>query len=197
MTIGIYMRVSSRSQDTKSQERDLKAWAKGQKEKVAWYRDTFTGTTMERPALNKLVAAARGGRVRRLAVWRLDRLGRKAKGLLLLLEELQHLGVELVSLREGFDLATPAGRLMAGILSSVAAYETEVRRERQMAGIAKARAQGKTWGGRKRGTRVRVTEEKEALIRKLERAGKTVTVIARAAGLTRKTVYRVLRRKAR
>jgi hypothetical protein len=55
---------------------------------------------------------------------RLDRLGRTAKGLLMLLEELQALGAGLVSLREGFDLATPSGRLMAGVLASVAAYET-------------------------------------------------------------------------
>jgi DNA invertase Pin-like site-specific DNA recombinase len=129
-------------------------------------------------------------------VWQLDRLGRTAQGLLTLLEELQHLGVEFVSLREGFDLATPAGRLMAGILSSVVAYETEVRRERQRAGIEKAKAEGKRWGGRKAGTRVRVTEEKEALILRLHRAGKTVTAAARAAGVTRKTAYRVLRRKA-
>jgi hypothetical protein len=52
--------------------------------------------------------------------------------------------------------------LMAGVLASVAAYETEVRKERQLAGIAKA--EGKRWGSRRAGTRVRLTEEKEALI---------------------------------
>jgi DNA invertase Pin-like site-specific DNA recombinase len=62
--------------------------------------------------------------------------------------------VGFVSLREGFDLGTPAGRLMAGALASV---ETEVRKERQLAGIAKAQAEGKRWGGRKAGTRVRLT----------------------------------------
>src|SRR5262249_51492569 len=51
-------------------------------------------------------------------------------------------------LREGFDLATPAGWLMAGVLASVAAYETEDSTERQLAGIARARVECKRWGGR-------------------------------------------------
>jgi DNA invertase Pin-like site-specific DNA recombinase len=152
----------------------------------------ITGTTMERPGLDRLLADVRSGKVSKVCVWRLDRLGRTAKGLLTLLDELQVSGVGFVSLREGFDLATPAGRLMAGVLASVAAYETEVRKERQLAGIAKAKSEGKTWGGRKAGTRVRLTEEKEAVIRQLHGQGKTVASIARTVGLTRKTIYRAL-----
>ena len=141
------------------------------------------------------MADVRRGKIKKVVVWRLDRLGRTAKGLLTLLDELQQLGVGFVSLREGFDLATPAGRLMAGVLASVAAYETEVRKERQLAGIAKAKADGKTWGGRKAGTRIKLTEEKEKLIRQLHTEGKPVAAIARLVGLTRKTVYAALRRQ--
>ncbi len=83
---------------------------------------------------------------------------------------------------------------MAGVLASVAAYETEVRKERQLAGIAKAKMEGKRWGGRKAGTRVRLTEEKEDVIRQLRGQGKSVAFIARTVGLTRKTVYRALSR---
>lgn len=97
---------------------------------------------MERPGLEKLLADVRSGKVSKVCVWRLDRLGRTAKGLLTLLDELQVLGVGFVSLREGFDLSTPAGRLMAGVLASVAAYETEVRKERQLAGIARPATNG-------------------------------------------------------
>jgi DNA invertase Pin-like site-specific DNA recombinase len=125
----------------------------------------------------------------------LDRLGRTIKGLLTLLDELQVLGVGFVSLREGFDVFTPAGRLMAGVLASVAAYETEVRKERQLAGIAKAKADGKTWGGRKTGTRVKLTTEKEVAIRQLHEQGSSIASIARTVGLTRKTIYRVLGRE--
>lgn len=100
-----------------------------------------------------------------------------------------------VSLREGIDLNTPAGRLMLVVLAGVSQYETEVRKERQLAGIAKAKESGKRWGGRKPGTRVKLTEEKEALIRQLHGEGKPVAAIARLVGLTRKTVYTALVRQ--
>lgn len=190
--IGIYCRVSSTGQDTKSQEPDLKTWARAQSEEAKWYRDRFTGTVMERPGLDRMLADVRQGKITKVVVWRLDRLGRTAKGLLTLLDEFQQLGVGFASMREGFDLGTPAGRLMAGVLASVAAYETEVRKERQLAGIAKAKAEGKQWGGRKPGTRVRVTEEKERLIHRLRTEGSSIAAISRLVGLTRKTVYKVL-----
>lgn len=196
MAVGIYLRVSStKGQETRSQEPDLQTWAKAQPDEVVWYRDRFTGTTMERPGLEKLLADVRSGKVSKVCVWRLDRLGRTAIGLLTLLDELQVLGVGFVSLREGFDLSTPAGRLMAGVLASVAAYETEVRKERQLAGIAKAKAEGKSWGGRKAGTRVKVTEERETVIRQLHDKGHSIASIARTVGLTRKTIYRALGRE--
>jgi len=123
---------------------------------------------------------------------RLDRLGRTARGLLALLDELQALNVGFVSLREGIDLSTPAGRLMLVVLAGVSQYETEVRKERQLAGIAKAKADGKKWGGRMPGTRIRLSVEKEALIRQLHAEGKAIAAIARLVGLSRKSVYKAL-----
>ncbi len=197
MTTALYARVSStKGQDTKSQEPDLTTWAKAHDDEAVWYKDTYTGTSMDRPGLERLLADMRQGKITKVVCWRLDRLGRSAKGLLTLLDELQQLGVGFVSLREGFDLGTPAGRLMAGVLASVAAYETEVRKERQLAGIAKAKAEGKTWGGRRPGTRIKLTEEKETLIRQLHAEGKPVAAIARMVGLTRKTVYKVIKQSA-
>jgi len=190
--IGIYCRVSSNGQDTKSQEPDLRTWAKAHGDDATWYRDKFTGTVMERPGLERLLADVRRGKIAKLVVWRLDRLGRTASGLLNLLEEFQQLGIGFVSLREGFDLGTPAGRLMAGVLASVAAYETEVRKERQLAGIERAKSEGKRWGGRKAGTRIRLTEEKEKLIKQLHAEGTPKAAIARLVGLSRKTVIRAL-----
>ncbi len=92
------------------------------------------------------------------------------------------------------DLNTPAGRLMFNVIASVAEYETEVRKERQLAGIAKAKAEGKVWGGRRPGTRITVTVEKEALVQQLHGEGKPIAVIARLAGLSRKTICAVLAR---
>jgi DNA invertase Pin-like site-specific DNA recombinase len=195
MASGIYLRVSSTTQDLRSQEPDLQTWAKAQSDEVIWYRDKATGTNMDRPGLDKLLADAKGGKISRVVVWRLDRLGRTAKGLLDLLDELQQLGVGFVSLREGIDLNTPAGRLMLVVLAGVSQYETEVRKERQLAGISMAKESGKRWGGRKPGTRVKLTQEKEQLIRQLHGKGKPVSASARMVGLTRKTVYTALERQ--
>lgn len=192
----VYMRVSSKAQDTKAQEPELRAWAKIQVEngeEVQWYSDKFTGTTMERPGWERLWAGVLAGKVTKIVCWRLDRLGRTSRGLVTLRDELVARRIGFVSLRDGLDLSTPAGRLMFSVIASVAEYETEVRKERQLAGIAKAKADGKTWGGRKPGTRIAVTEDKEALIRRLVAEGQKIAAIARMVGLSRKTIYKVLR----
>jgi DNA invertase Pin-like site-specific DNA recombinase len=99
-----------------------------------------------------------------------------------------------VSLKDGLDLATPAGRLMANVLASVAQYETEVRAERIVAGQAVARAQGVKFG-RPVGTGkpIKVTPEQEETVRRLKAEGKPIAVIARAVGLSRPTIYSVLK----
>ena len=91
--IAVYVRVSSINQDTKSQEHELGKWAAGQRGEVRWYRDKFTGTTLERPGLVKLISDLRAGKVKKVVVWRLDRLGRTAKGLHEFFEELFSLKV--------------------------------------------------------------------------------------------------------
>jgi len=192
--VAVYCRVSSRKQDHRSQLPDLEKWAAGQGEPVKWYRDKVTGKTMDRPGWAKLESDLAAGRVSRVVVWRLDRLGRTAAGLTDLFERLRESGVGLVSLKDSLDLSTPAGRLMANVLASVAAYENEVRGERVRAGQAVARANGKTWGGRKPGTRIRVTVEKEKTIRKLRRDETPIAEIARVVGVSRPTVYAVLAR---
>lgn len=106
----------------------------------------------------------------------------------MLFADLQARKVNLVSLKEGIDLGTAAGRMMANVLASVAQYETELRAERINAGIAAAKAEGKTWGGRKAGTRIKLTVEKERTIKMLAKTGESVAAIARAVELSRPTV---------
>src|SRR5436190_1004266 len=88
--LAIYKRVSSNSQDLRSQEPDLDAWAKAQAGglRVVWYSDKCSGKTMDRPGWQKLEAALRRNEVAAVVVWRLDRLGRTAKGLTALVDEL-------------------------------------------------------------------------------------------------------------
>jgi len=191
--IAIYVRVSTKSQDQRSQVSDLEKWASTQDGEIIWYRDKFTGKTMDRPSWNKLVSAMESGSVSKVVVWRLDRLGRTAKGLTALFEDLTKRKIGLFSLRDCLDLTTPAGRLMGNVLASVAAYETEVRAERVLAGQAAARASGKTWGGSKAGRQLSVTNEQKAQVVAM-RGGKIAT-IARTVGLSRPTVYRLLRQE--
>jgi DNA invertase Pin-like site-specific DNA recombinase len=147
---------------------------------------------MDRPEFEKLMADVRSGRVSRVACWKLDRLGRTALGLHRLLAELRELGVDLVSLRDGFDLNTTAGRMVYGILASVAEYEKEVRQERQTIGIARAKAEGRKWGGRKVGAIVKCTPDRVQAVRKLSGEGMPITSIAAVTGLSRPTIYKVL-----
>jgi len=188
----IYARVSSKAQDLRSQLPDLQRWAAAHDGPVVWYSDKASGKTMNRPEWNKLADAVRMNRCGQIVVWRMCRLGRTAKGLTALFDELAERKVNLVSLRDGLDLHTPAGRLMANVLASVAQYETEVRAERVRAGQEVARAKGKRWGGSKPGVRKRVTPAKEIAIRSMRQAGEPITAIAAAVGLSRPTVYDVL-----
>jgi DNA invertase Pin-like site-specific DNA recombinase len=192
--VAIYVRVSGKSQDTASQEPELKSWAERQDLPVIWYRDKFTGKSMDRPGMVKLLSSLGAGRVSAVVVWRLDRLGRTAKGLTALVDDLVNRKVNLVSLRDGFDLSTPAGRLMANVLASVAAYETEIRAERVIAGQAAAREKGKHLG-RRPGirTRLKVTPEQEQLVKRLKAEGRGVSAIARSTGLSRPTIYSILK----
>lgn len=192
--IGIYMRVSTRAQDTASQEPDLHRWANAQGEPVVFYSDTFTGRVMSRPGMDRLMADVRAGKVSRIACWRLDRLGRSARGLAALFEELQALNVGLVSLRDSLDLGTAAGRLMAHVLASVGQYETEIRHERVVAGQAAARAKGKRWGGGRKGRRTSLSASPEQveLILRLRGERVPVTRIAKAVRLSRKTIYQYI-----
>ena len=113
----IYVRVSSKQQDHASQLPDLERWVAAHDGAVDWYRDKFTGKTMDRPGMEKLLADLRAGKVERIVVWRLDRLGRTTRGLCQLFDELGERKVDLVSLKDGFSLASPAGRLHARILA--------------------------------------------------------------------------------
>jgi DNA invertase Pin-like site-specific DNA recombinase len=193
----VYVRVSTNRQDVASQLPDLKRHVEAHSLEVDWFKDSATGKNMDRPGFEKLMAAVRAGKVSTIVIWRLDRLGRTASGLTALFEELRTRKVNLVSLKDGLDLATPAGRLMANVLASVAAFETEVRAERVHAGLAVARDRGIRLG-RPAGvhTRIKVTDEQAAQARRLKGEGEGVSAISRATGLSRPTVYSLIRDSA-
>ena len=199
MDNALYARVSKgKGQDIASQKPDLDRWAAAQPntDAIRWYTDKMTGTVMQRPAFDRLMDDARAGKVKTIVVWRLDRLGRTAKGLTALFDELRELKVNLVSLKDGLDLSTPDGRMMANVLASVAQYETEVRAERIHVGLAVAKANGKRLGRKPsadgKGPRIKVTAEQEAIVKRLKKEGQGVSAIARTTGLSRPTVYSII-----
>lgn len=196
--VAYYVRVSSTQQDTASQLPDLERHAAAGTSPAKWYTDKASGKTMDRPQWNKLAAAIAEGEVEAVVVWRLDRLGRTAKGLTALFDELTSRKINLVSLRDGLDLGTPAGRLMANVLASVAQYETEVRSERVASGQRIARKAGKRWGGSAKGKAIATRAEPEqiATIRRMQAEGESKAAIARATGLSRPTVYGYLQAEA-
>ena len=105
-----------------------------------------SGTKDRRPALDALMKDAKRRRFDVLVVWRLDRLGRNLKHLVTLLEDVQAVGIAFVSLGEGIDCTTAAGRLQLHVLAALAEFERARIAERVRAGLARVRASGKRLG---------------------------------------------------
>jgi DNA invertase Pin-like site-specific DNA recombinase len=127
MKAAIYARVSTFDQEPENQLAELRRYVDARGWPAATYVDKgVSGAKDKRPALDALVADARRRRFDVLAVWRLDRLGRNLRHLILLLDELHAVGVAFVSLGEGIDTATPAGRLQLHILGAIADYAEPV-----------------------------------------------------------------------
>ena len=109
MRVAIYARVSTVEQTTANQLLDLRqdASARGWRHITEFIDEGVSGSKESRPALDKLVKDARRRKLDVLVVWKLDRLGRSLRHLILLLDELTALGVAFVSLNEGIDTSTP------------------------------------------------------------------------------------------
>jgi DNA invertase Pin-like site-specific DNA recombinase len=143
----IYARVSTNEQTADNQLIELRRYTEARGWDALEYVDRgVSGAKDRRPALDQMVADANRRRFAVLVCWRLDRLGRNLRHLVTLIEDLQSLGVAFVSLGEGIDCTTPAGKLQLHILAALAEFERERIRERIIAGLARARSQGKRLG---------------------------------------------------
>ena len=147
MKAGLYARVSTFDQEPENQLQELRRYVQARGWTAVEYVDRgVSGSKDRRPSLDQLLVDARRKRFDVLLCWRLDRLGRNLKHLITLLEDLQALGIAFVSLAEGIDATTPAGRLQMHLLGAIAEFERERIRERVMAGLQRARGQGKRLG---------------------------------------------------
>jgi DNA invertase Pin-like site-specific DNA recombinase len=148
----IYARVSTDDQNTERQVRDLMAFAERcGYEVIAIHKETASGGKNDRAERKKVMALAQARKIQAVLVTEMSRWGRSLPDLLDTLGALNKYGVSLVA-QTGmtFDLTTPQGKLMAGILGSLAEFEKDLLRERTMSGLAAARAKGRV-GGRRAG----------------------------------------------
>ena len=147
MKAAIYARVSTFDQEPENQLRELRRYVEARGWTAVEHVDKgISGAKDRRPALDALLKDARRRRFDAVVVWRLDRLGRNLRHLIVLLEELQALGIAFVSLNEGIDATTPAGKLQMHILGAIAEFERARIAERVKAGLQRGRAQGKRLG---------------------------------------------------
>lgn len=147
LRIGLYARVSTAEQTPANQLDALRPYAAARGWHVTEYVDHGqSGAKERRPALDALREAVRTRRVDVVLTTKLDRLARSTRQLVALAGELQALGVELVVLDQAIDTTTPTGRLLFTVLAAIAEFERDLIRERVVAGLRRARAQGRRIG---------------------------------------------------
>ncbi len=179
-----YARVSTGHQ---SLDQQLDALTAAGVEPNRVYSDKLSGasTREERPGLAALLDYARPGDA--IVVAGIDRLGRNAAEVMATIRELGQRNMVLRSLREGIDTSNATGRMVAGVLASLAELELELGRERRAGAREARRARGQAIGRPKA-----LDKSKAALARRMHSSGEPASTIAAALGVSRATVYRVL-----
>lgn len=155
---------------------------------ATWYGEKRSGRVLARPELDRLRADARAGTIRRLYVFRLDRLTRSGiRDTFEVIEELRAHGVQLVSVSDGFDLDGPAAEVVLAVMAWAAKMERLAINERICAARERLREQGRPWGRPSR-----VTAEQREKIVALRQAGRSIRAIAVAVKVPRSTVARAV-----
>jgi len=189
-TVAIYSRVSTDSQTTENQERELREIAT----RMGWsimkvYRDEGVSgakSRSERPAFNALWKDATRRRFEMVMAWSVDRLGRSLQDLVAFLSELHALRIDLYLHQQGVDTSTPAGKALFQMMGVFAEFERAMIRERVKSGLERAKAQGKILG------RPPIDPRKEAAILDDLREGKAgIIKLAAAHGVGVGTVQRI------
>jgi DNA invertase Pin-like site-specific DNA recombinase len=176
-----YVRVSTVRQTLDQQEHALAAAGV-----TKTFSDTMSGARDDRPGLAELMAYVREGDT--VVVWKLDRLGRNTLHILETVKALTDRGVSLVSTSDGIDSSTAAGRMMIGVLGSLAEYERELIKERTALKRASSRANGTKFG------RPRKVDDADhiATAKRMKADGHIGRDIAKYLGVSRATLYRYL-----
>ncbi|WP_345741844.1 recombinase family protein [Roseibium album] len=149
------------------------------------FEEKRSGVDAHRPALRQCLEYLREGDT--LIISRIDRLARSAEDLLRIVRELDTKQVTLKVLDQSIDTQDAAGKAFLGMLAVFAEFETNIRKERQMDGIAKAKAKGTRFG-----RKPALTGETVTTIQNMRAQGATVPQIMETTGLSKATVYRAL-----
>ena len=182
----LYLRVSTLDQHPETQLHDLRGLAAQRGfEIVQEYTDRISGAKAKRPGLDQMMADARRGKFDVVLVWAFDRIGRSVRHFLETLDELTHLGLEFVSLREQIDTGGPLGRAMIIIVGAIAELERSLIVERVRAGMRRAKLEGRRLG------RPPLNVDRDALLRDRSR-GQSLQQIAKLHGISKASVIRVL-----
>ena len=190
----LYLRVSTDGQTTENQQLVLERVAKSAGwEIVEVYSDNgVSGANGRegRPGFDQMLKDASRREFEVIMAWSVDRLGRSLQHLVGFLEEVHALRVDLYLHVQGLDTTTPAGKALFQMLGVFAEFERAMIRERVMAGLARARAQGKAIG------RPKVNGQVEKKVLKLRAGGMGIKRVAKEARVAVGTVYRILGKAA-
>ena len=193
--VAIYTRVSTLDQTIDNQLLELRDHcSKMEWEIVKEYADEGLSGTLsreKRPALNALIKDAYRKRFDSVICWDISRIGRSMKELVLFLSDMKDRDIGICSVRQGFDTSTTMGEIMFQFVGILSSWEREMIRERTLAGLERAKSQGKTLGRRK------VTNDTmTAKIIELRSAKKSLQEIASEVGVSIATVHRELKKVA-
>jgi DNA invertase Pin-like site-specific DNA recombinase len=193
--VALYLRVSTDGQTTDNQQQALADIAT----RAGWsivdvYNDNGVSGAKgrdKRPELDRLLKDAARRRFDVVAAWSVDRLGRSLQDLVAFLNEIHAVGVDLYLHQQGVDTTTPAGRALFQMLGVFAEFERALILERVMAGLERARAQGKQLGRRRGFTPARNRVRRE--VRRLRATGESIREIAKHVGVAPGTVQAILK----
>lgn len=191
MKTAIYLRVSTKQQDTSNQKKVLEEVAqRAGWEIVAVFEDEgISGAKgrSDRPGLDNLLKAVTRREIDKVLVWSVDRLGRSLKDLISTLDEILNSGAELYLHVQAVDTSTAAGKAMFQMLGIFAEFERGIIQERVRAGLEKARAKGVKLG------RKRIAPILAKQIVSLSKAGLSQSKIAKRVGVSQPSVSNILR----
>ena len=183
MNIFTYARVSTLDQNTDMQVKALKA----NYPDAVHRQEKKSGTnTIDRPVLLLLLEMINKGD--KLVVWKLDRLARNTGDLCQIVHTLEKKGASLEILDQKIDTSTAAGKAFLQMLGVFAEFETNLRKERQLAGIAAAKAKGKHLGRKSS-----LTDKQKSEIRIKHTTKVNPTTLSKEYGVSRATIYNVIK----